>query len=203
MKTIFVYLATCLAIHTVTGTAVAQGAAAPGAPPSRASAEFNPPIGQLTNSTVSAREVTWDGTDWRKYVFFSTDKREVVVASSTNQVCFLHGRLFAVTPAVQGFWIEPSAPLGANELTGGEATSIANQSIRAAGFSTVARRVDLTNLLKQERELKLAQMLTLRSVELKAHGEKMTVIFESYTGLRGTAVLNEGLELVSSGLTSR
>ncbi len=195
---IMIFTAVFVTLQGAVGTLLAQDAPSPVSSSHHVGEEFTAFVGQPTNNVVTAREVSWSGTPWRKLVFFSKDAREAVVASSTNQVCFFRGKLFAVYRDIQAFWIVPSESIKTNELTSVAAVRLADQSIRAAGFGAGAKRIDLAKHLEIERERRLAQMLILRTVEIKAERGHLVVAFESHTGISGKATLNESLELVAA-----
>jgi hypothetical protein len=198
MKTLNVCMIVLAALQGLALAVLAQDLPASSAVSRHVSDEFKPFVGSGTNSAVIAREVTWTGKPWRKLVLYSKDSREAVVASSTNQVCSLRGKLFTVHPSVQSFWIVPSVPLGTNEFTREAAIHLAEESIQTTGFGPGAKQIDLAKYLEKERDRRLAQMLILRNVAIAAERGQLVVSFESYTGFRGTATLNESLELISA-----
>ena len=177
---------------------VAQGEEQLGAP--HAGQEFQPVIGQGTNR-VSAREVRWTGSyglEGRTYVFLAKGSKHAITAPSTNQVCFLKGRLFAVGIGIQSLSLLTSRPVAATELTTEVATSLLENVRRT---SPRRKEVDLRPLLKSELERHLAQPLILRSAQLRTENERLVVDFESCTLLKGEVVLDEELNVISMKLS--
>ena len=61
--------------------------------------------------------------------------------------------------------------------------------------------INLRELLKQERELGLANPLILSQVNVNAEGSNLLVNFVSATGLQGTVTLDRQLNVLSTALS--
>jgi hypothetical protein len=193
----------CISACMLGRVACAQQSSPSAKPAGRATPESRVDFGQnTTNDTVVAREVTWPGKTWSKHVFFSKKSGEAIVISDTNAVCALKGRLYGVYPGVQEFWIRPSSPIGTNELSSQAAVALADESISRPIFGPEYRHVDLKLLLAVEQERHLAAPLFLNNVTIGTKGADLVVRFESYTGLRGTVVVDRDLNIVSQTLDS-
>jgi hypothetical protein len=131
------------------------------------------------------------------YVFNSQSK-ETLVGSSTNRTCLLDGRVFRVDLGDRGFLITPSRPLGNDQLTEQKAIDVAEQASHGEAGS---KDVDLRELLKQERQMHLANPLFLQDVTLRPVGTNLVVNFVSATGLKGTVTLDQQLSVLSMTLT--
>jgi hypothetical protein len=195
---------TLLALSAVLAAApIASVAAdAPGAQPVAPSVgeQFHPALGQGTNA-VTARLVEWTdshGFKRKSYVFLATPSRQFIVAPSTNQVCFLNGRLISVSINVQGFYVDASLPTDHVELT-----PLFAQEIALGQWSSTpaAKVIDLRPLLGSELDRHFAQPLVLRSVSARAEAETVVVDFVSYTSLRGRVTLDANLKVLSMSLT--
>jgi hypothetical protein len=165
----------------------------------RVGEEFHSAIGQGINA-ISAREVRWTGANGLEgvaYVYFAKESKNAIVAYSTNQVCYLNGKLYSVHIGIQSFSLFVSRPINAAELTTEVAISALENVPRG---SSRRKEVNLASLLKPELERHLAQPLFLHSVHLKAEDGGLVVDFESCTLLRGRVFLDGSLNVLTMKL---
>ena len=169
-----------------------------------ASAECYPAIrGQCSNDVISARLVTWsEGKSERKvFVVFHKAAGQAIIAHSTNDVCLFKGRLFTVVPAgpSQAAFINISKTFGSSEFTADAALQfrarIANAYYLPA--SPDRKLVDLAPILKREYETSHSAIGTpLHHVELTVEMGQLTLLFESYSRIKGKVILDDSLNPV-------
>lgn len=165
----------------------------------RAGEEFHSAIGQGTNA-ISAREVRWTGANGLEgvaYVYYAKESRHAIVAYSTNQVCYLNGKLYSVGIGIQSFSLIVSRPINATDLTAEVAIGALENVPRG---SPRRKEVNLASLLTSEFDRHLAQPLFLHSVRLKAEDGVLVVDFESCTLLRGRVLLDDALNVLTMKL---
>lgn len=161
--------------------------------------EFLSTIGQGTNA-ISARKVRWrgaNGLEGVSYIYFAKESRHTIIAYSTNQVCYLNGKLYSVGIGIQSFSLIVSHPINATELTAEVAIGALENVPRG---SPRRKEVNLASLLTSELDRHLAQPLFLHSVRLKAEDGVLVVDFESCTLLRGRVLLDDALNVLSMKL---
>jgi hypothetical protein len=115
----------------------------------------------------------------------------------------LSGSFFQIDPGQQGFFVITSSQLGADELTEQKAIELTQQALQAEPSSRLhlqpgTHYIDLRELLKSERELRLANPLILSQVSVKPVGNNLLVSFVSATGLKGTVTLDQQLSVLST-----
>ncbi len=214
MKTIdkspaLVCLPLLLAVHGFMTLACAQDTTSPPASGPLVSPEFCPAMNQQTNPAVTARlvKLAAQGSSSRPcLVLFNSQSKQVLVGCATNRTCLLNGSFFQVDPGQQGFFVTMSRPLGADQLTEQKAIELSRQAFQAEPSSRLhlepgTEYIDLRELLKQERELGLANPLILSQVNVNAEGSNLLVNFVSATGLQGTVTLDRQLNVLSTALS--
>jgi hypothetical protein len=165
--------------------------------------QFHPQImGMGSNDMVSALQMP-DG----QMVFFNKASGHAITKSSTNGLCFLKGKFyFAAAPqdGLQFANIFVSQPFGANELSLDNAVAFEKQrgDDFMVGLGPNVRHIDLQHILHKEIEMyPLAQGTPLHSAVLQVENERLVLLFESFTGIKGKAILDDQLNPISTVIT--
>lgn len=159
-------------------------------------------IGGDANKTVIARKVTWPRNTVGRLVLFLPEAGEALLANDDDPVFIWRSKLYRVffKWGNQGFYLVPSRSIGTNTLTREAAIQMELTGTKAL-FSEGSKYVDLRRLLWIETTtLRLAHGLPLREVVPIPEKDRLVVNFVSYSGLRGTVVLDEKLEVLSQTL---
>ena len=166
--------------------------------------EFSPSVrGEANHSNLVARKVQpQEGTVARReIIFFNKLSGEAILAHSTNDVCFFKGKFFTVKPAGpdRAVFINISQPFGTNLFSADHAKRFrlktASDYVRLD--SPHRKLIKLDSVLQSEKNTLSAMGTPLRSVQLEVQDGKMVLLFESHTGLKGKAVLDDQLNPVS------